>query len=147
MQKGYAAAAFSSSFEGGDNASHLSLDFLNLGSSIEVFKVTLFFVVFNDREGLGVETVKALSKGLGGIVLSMEEIFSSDVVFAFHFGRIESKMVRASTVLVYATSTNALLKDLLVTVESDNEIHLLSTLGHHFIKFLSLVDSPGESVE
>ena len=135
------------SFEGLYNSVHLSLDVLNSSSSVEVLEVTFCFVVSNNRESLLVETVKALAKGFSSIVLSVEERFSCDVILAFLFGRIESKVVRASTIFMYTTATNALLKDFLVTVKSYNKVHLLSTLGHNFIELLSLLDSPWESIK
>ena len=71
----------------------LGLNILDWCGGVECAKCTSCLIVFEDGGCALVVRSHTVNKSLSGVILTMHEIFSSNVILALNLGWVESQMV------------------------------------------------------
>ena len=86
-------------------------------------------------------------EGFFSIIFTMDEWFSSDIVFAFNLRWVESKMIASSTTWMDSPANDSFSKFIFVYLEFKNLVDIHLSVFDHSIKFFGLRHSSRETIE
>ena len=122
-------------------------DRFNRGHSINCIEKVLLIVVSEDGRSHCVVCLHSLSEYLSIVILALDERLTSQVVLSLNLGWVELYVVASSTCRVNAASLNSLHEDIIIDLELDGLVDLLTARAKHAVKFLGLNSCPGEAVQ
>lgn len=108
---------------------------------------TLLLVVLGNRRGLGVILLQTSLEGFGIVIWSLDEWLTSLIILTFNLWWIELHVVGSARGLVDPSALDTLDQDVILDLELQHLVDLLSSLFEHGIEFAGLLNGPWESIQ
>jgi hypothetical protein len=121
-------------------------DRLHAVNVVEDVRVS-FIVEVDDRHGLVSEGSETGSKGFSGIIFTVHERLSGDIIDSFDLRRAGGQVVRATGSGVDSASFNSISEDLFINLKVEDFVDSLVARSHQIFKGFGLSSSSGESIE
>mmetsp|Transcript_9076 Transcript_9076/g.7995 ORF Transcript_9076/g.7995 Transcript_9076/m.7995 type:complete len:233 (-) Transcript_9076:134-832(-) len=126
---------------------HILPNFFNRLSSVNgVQNVSLSIVLKNRSSNVSIIS-HSLCNNFRGIILSLDQWFTCEIILTSSSGRIVFQMVSSTTTLMDSSSTQSINEDLLLDIEIEDGVNFLIPFFEHFVQLLGLVHSSWETIE
>jgi hypothetical protein len=102
-----------------------------------MFPTPLFLVIVQDRLSLGFISLQSLDHCLWSIILTLNQWFTSQIIYAHSFWRVEFNVVDSATGWMNLGSSEAFLNDLKGHIQGNDFVYLIT-----FIQGFCLWKSP-----
>ena len=125
----------------------MRLDLWHLGHGVDRHQAVLLGIVVQDWSGLFMVSIESLDEGLLGIISSLNQWLSSNVVNSILLWWVELHVIASAGCLVDSSSLDSLNEYIVINLELNNLVDFLSGRFEHGIELLGLDGGSWETVE